>query len=631
MKKICIVFFTLFIFLYFSSNLTYANLKYKGETFSITDTADFNLLDIKNTYDENSIALTDKKDQFTVLITSDVINDEALNNMRQILVDYTSSDQEIFYEIFEYKKSYFKAMVEHNKDDFYFGSSEDSLTESYIKVFKEYDQILFGESSNIILFNTIKNSKQPVFEETCLNITIPSFSNMSIYSINITGKKGFLTKDNINTISSIIKSLNIPNSDNCNNTLDLFSDAQAVDRANQGIYPDLNQTNIEFTEYSNKKHNYKIYHPSTFIPYLKNSMVKSFDYVSFKIDYNKHYSISVENQVDSDTYAMDKKEQLKSLNGNKLTVLDYGESNISNEYYNFLRYKTKEDYGMLYVTEFYTLQDSKLFTISLNSKFKEPSSTVINIFEKIVSSIEFTESDNIYSLSEDVTFDKFTNDSEGYSFLYPDSWTVTNKSKNINFNTFHVKSSEYSASLDIIVNESSFLPVLSKADILEFVTQTNNSSLKQFFINYSAPYADKTHKILNTSFKEKNDVLYIYKLINYLDERDRHRLAYSIDIVHNNKIYSLFISINDFLASGTDFTDDRLMNIIDIIADSFCIEKNALPKEHLNRALYANALIANIGNLNAKNNILLHPTTFVFVQTPTMVPVISRWGFPTLK
>ena len=49
-----------------------------------------------------------------------------------------------------------------------------------------------------------------------------------------------------------------------------------------------------------------------------------------------------------------------------------------------------------------------------------------------------------------------------------------------------------------------------------------------------------------------------------------------MDIIHNNKIYSLFISINDFLASGTDYTDNRLMYILDTITESFDIERNEL-------------------------------------------------------
>ena len=112
--------------------------------------------------------------------------------MRQITGDNTSSNKEIFYKIFEYKISHFKALVEHSKNNFYFDSQVNPSSETYIKIFEEHNQILFGENSNIILFNTIEEDKQSFTEKTNINITIPSSLNMTIYSINITGKKVFL-------------------------------------------------------------------------------------------------------------------------------------------------------------------------------------------------------------------------------------------------------------------------------------------------------------------------------------------------------------------------------------------------------------------------------------------------------
>ena len=639
MKKRQIVFLVLLLLLCFSFNFTYAsnsNLHYANQTFSfsISEEVGFHLYAKEFTNTDNSIALVDKKGQFTVLITSDLINDEALSNMRQILGDNMSSDQKIFSKIYKYKLSYFKAMVEHNKNDFYFSNPATPSPETYIKIFREYDQILFEENSNVILFNTIEASNQSVSEETSINMTIPSYSNMTIYSINITGNKGFLTKDNISRISLLIEGLSIPNSKSTNNSLDIFLDTKIINRANQGIYPDLTDVNVEFVQYVNEKHNYKIYHPSTFIPYLKNSMVSSFDYVSFKIDYNNHYSISVENLVSPNTYVMDKKEQLKALYNNELTILDFGKTNNLNKNYDFLKYKIEKDYGPLYVTEVYIFHKSKLFTISLNSYLKEPSTTILNIFNQIISSLEFTKSYTIDDFNKNIIFTQFANDLMEYSFVYPDNWSITNKLETVNSSTFRVSSPEYSTSVDILISESTTAPTILKETLFKFTLQNANSSTNNS-LNHNAPYAMTTHKILNTKLEKKGDVLYIYKLINFLDERDRYRLAYSIDIIHDHKIYSLFISINDFLASGTDFTDEKLMYIIDTITDSFDIQNNimylghtdqraGLTKDHFRKVLCVNALITRPTILNSKSDILIYPSVFMFAHKPTMFSDILR-------
>lgn len=640
MKKVHIFLLMLLMFFCFFINFTYADhsdLYYNGNTFSFSVSKDmeFYLYGKEYTNSDNSIALVDKKGQFTILISSDVINGPALNNMRQIIGDNTSSNKKIFYKIFEYKISHFKALVEHSKNNLHFSNQINSSSKTYIKIFKEYNEMLFEENSNIILFNTIETDKQPVLEETSINITIPSSSNMTIYSVNITGKKGFLTRDNIKKINLIIQGLSIPNSKNTINTLDIYSDKELINRVNQGIYPDYDKTEVEFVEYKNEKQNYKIYHPSTFIPYLQNSMVRSVDYVSFKVNHNTCFSITVEPLNHPDTYISDKIEGLIYLYSDRLTISDGGKINISGKYYDFLKYETEDDSGTLYVTEIYIVDNLKLITISLNSHFEEASDTIFNIFKEIISSFEFIQPDLVNisenTINEDIIFNKFLNE---YSFLYPADWTVTGKSKTAKSATFHVNSPEYSSTLEIFTRKFITSATVSKENLIKFIVQ-NDTYLKQYFQDYNIPYAGTAHKILTASIKKKDDAIYIYKLINYLDQRDRHRLAYSADIIQDNKIYSLFISVNDFLAAGTDYTGNRLMYILDIITDSFDIEKNtmymargdnqpAFTKEYLRKILCANALIAGSCVLNFKNDILINPSLFMFAQNPEIFSRIIK-------
>ncbi|HOA96992.1 hypothetical protein [Acetivibrio saccincola] len=640
MKKIHMFFWILLMFWCLFFNFTYAsksNLYYNSNvfSFSVSEDAGFFLYGKEYTGSDNSITLVDKKGEFTLLITSDIINNQALNNMRQITGDNTSSNKEIFYKIFEYKISHFKALVEHSKNNFYFDSQVNPSSETYIKIFEEHNQILFGENSNIILFNTIEEDKQSFTEKTNINITIPSSLNMTIYSINITGKKGFLTGENINRISLLIQGLSIPNSTNTNDTLDVFKDKEAVKRANQGIYPNFDKTNVEFVEYKNQKHNYKIYHPSTSIPYLQNNIISNLDYVSFKINHNTHYSITAEtlnpnHAYPADVYVIYKKGELKYLYNDKLTVLDSGKINISGEYYDFLKYKIEMDNDALYVTDVYIIQNLKLFTVSLNSYYKEASEAILNIFRKIVSSFEITNSDKIDVYNENVTFNVFTNNLNEYSFLYPAHWTITNKSKTMDSAAFYVSSREYSTTLDIFTGEFAPFPTHSQESLFKLIIE--DASLDKYLKGYNIPYKGRPYKTLTTTFKKEGDAIFVNKLINYLDKRDRYRLACSSYIIYSNKVYSLFISINDFLAPGTDYTDNRLMYILDTIVQSFDIKRNevfledsrvAFTKDTLRKVLCANALISHPSFLNLKNDILTHPAVLLFAEYPEIFSQIK--------
>ena len=119
------------------------------------------------------------------------------------------------------------------------------------------------------------------------------------------------------------------------------------------------------------------------------------------------------------------------------------------------------DNDALYVTDVYIIQNLKLFTVSLNSYYKEASEAILNIFRKIVSSFEITNSDKIDVYNENVTFNVFTNNLNEYSFLYPAHWTITNKSKTMDSAAFYVSSREYSTTLDIFTGEFAPFPTHS--------------------------------------------------------------------------------------------------------------------------------------------------------------------------
>lgn len=167
---------------------------------------------------------------------------------------------------------------------------------------------------------------------------------------------------------------------------------------------------------------------------------------------------------------------------------------------------------------------------------------------------------------------KFSNDRKGYSIFYPDDWSIQDNSQDINYDSFEITNPNFSGPLDIVINESEYTSNLTAAELLRYTTGYDSSSLDKYFKNYIAPYTGKTFKVLKSSIDAYNDFTMIYKLVNYLDEGDRYKMCYSIDIVRDNKINSLYISASEYLFQDGVLADRDLNYILDFMSKSFCIE-----------------------------------------------------------
>lgn len=307
-------------------------------------------------------------------------------------------------------------------------------------------------------------------------------------------------------------------------------------------------------------------YPDTFIPYLQNSFVNYLDYTSFKINYNTYFSISVE-QTDSPLSAItDKIKYIKS----SYNVNTIEQKNISYPKANFtyFKYELSENSTRKYIDKYYAVKGNKLYTLELNSSFSAPSDIVYKEFIRIVESFKFLEPEQSTS-ADDVKFTKFTNNEEGYSFEYPDGWKLENKSKNINFDMFSLSSFNYSGPLDIYVNEAKYSLSLTSEDHISYLTGANTRNLSNYYESYLAPYSNRVHKILSSSYKITDNAIYIYKLVNYLDEGDRYKICFSTDIIRNKKVYSLFISTSEYITKNGTISDANLSYIVNHIAESF--------------------------------------------------------------
>ncbi len=529
-------------------------------------------------FNDSIILFNEKNDKFSVVISCDKVNSSTIGTMRLILNDYNSNDKDMFNRIIEYKKSYFRAMQDLYKNDFYLGGLNESLSESNIKVIKDYNEVVFGQDSNILMYNTMSADKNSSKESTHLSITVPSYNNMTIYTINFTGNKGFLSKSVIQKISIFLNNLSIKNLPKNTEVLQILTDEESIQIANAGIYPVIDSSNKAYIEYLNVKQNYKVTYPVTFVPYLKNSITDSLDYLSYKIDYTSYFSISVEQINDPLSAISDKINFLKSYNKSRIQMLEHKNIKLADKNFNYLRYELEEAYTKSFVEAYFFVHNKKLYTIALNSKFDPPSDEVANEFVKIVESLYFINPRT--NTNYDLEFINYSNPEEGYSFDYPKDWLLENKSNDINFDKMVLSSFDYSGPIDIYVNESRHSASLSAEEVVKFLTGADNNDLKKYISNYIAPYENKAYKVLNIKQKNDNNVTYLYKLINYLDNGDRYKLCYSIDIIRDKKINSLFISSSEYITENGGINDTDLDYIVNHIAESFSVENT---REYLRR------------------------------------------------
>lgn len=559
---------------YFLSNKnlnTFTNIKH-NYSLNIPDYVSFDLTGPTDGFSEDSIVLSDKNQEFTYTINCDKLDSLTIAGMRMILNDYNSTDEEIFNQINFYTKSYFRAMQDLYKSEFLFSGTDNSLSESNIKIFADTNENIYGQSSDLIVYNTMKNDRYSSSEETHISISIPIYSKLSIYTININGKKGFLKDENINKILGLINSLKIEGLPYTSNTLKTLSDKKIVSAANLGIYPPLGKTVSEYTEYTNPGQNYSIRYPSVFLPYLQNQIIDSHDYTSFKIDYNNYFSITAENIQNPATAIKEKTGLLKQSINNRISVKEEGNVVLSGKEFYRLDYETYRGPDTYHVQSYYIINGSKLYTIELSSRFKKPSEEITNAFLDIVKSIRFTEPSKPQK-PININFKEYRNDYEGYSFSYPENWSLSNVSKDLTFDRLSMQIPEYSGAVDIYLNESECLITVSPKEILELFISGKANDFSKYAKNYYAPYSGRAAKILSISSKTKNNIVYIYRLINYLDESDRHKIGYSVDIIRNNKVYTLFISVSDYLSNNGSLIDEDLDCIVNYIAQSFTLEE----------------------------------------------------------
>jgi hypothetical protein len=449
---------------------------------------------------------------------------------------------------------------------------EAAVQKSDIKIIREYYENLYGQNSNIILFNTVSSNKYTSSEDINLIITIPSYTNETIYSLTFTMQRGALNDQNINNIIQILKGLNIENLPAQENTPEVLSDRISIESANKGIYPYFAPSEKESVLLEDTANLYSIRYPSNYIPYLQNSFISNHSYRSYKINHSTSFSVAVEQSAGSPERIMNKIDSLKAYYSNKITVKSIKNESINGKNFTVLHYELANNYTKEFITNYYITNGARLYTIQLKSLVSSPSQDILAEFIKIVGSFEFIEQQNNKDINKSMSFVKYFNEQQGYSIFYPSNWSIQDNSQDINYDLIEITNPNFSGPLSITINQSEYTAKLTVTEILRYITGYD-SSLSKYFKNYIPPYANKTYKLLNSTITTNGDVTTVYKLVNYIDEGDRYKMCYSIDLIKDNKINSLYISASEYLFQDGVLADKDLNYILDLMSKSFQIEE----------------------------------------------------------
>ena len=531
-------------------------------------------------FNDATITLSDPDGLFTAVISCDRLDAISLDVMRSYLNDYTSTDVELFSKIVEYKESYFRATMENFKRDFIYSGKDDDYSEPNMKIFGEYSESIFGYPARSVLFNMLYANKMFLDEVIHLNISIPLTDLKTIYSISFTVKKGALDEAIVNKMEEFVKSIKIGKDMELKQSFKIFKDKTALGNANSGIYKSLENADLSYTSLVNRDLRFKLSLPASFIQYRQNNLIRQYYYNSYKIDYNNIFSITAE-PVQREDAIKNKVEFLRKYNDSGIEIKREGQLNIEGKDMYYLQYKETDKKGTIYTEEYYIEYNNMLLELKLTSRFSMPSSAVQNTFYKIAASLEFVELIQPSDLSS-IVFVKYTNREEGYSFSYPENWTISNKdATDINYDSFSILSSDFSGPVEISIEEGELYNIQAPEVIVKYASESDTAKEGNIFARYSAPYNSRVSVLLTSDYFEKDGNIYIYRLINYLDKSDRNKLCYALDIVRGRKIYSIFISVSDYYASNGKIASKTLDYTINRILSSLTPENTSEYQERI--------------------------------------------------
>ena len=533
--------------------------------------------DLDNNSQERSVLLQSRDNDFSVRISCDRLDSSYFDAIREYLLNYSLSDDELFKLFTYYKQSYYRTLQDEYNKQLVFGSSDNGTSETNMKIFSEHQETVYGVQSSSILFNTIRSSRFSNTEETHIHIAIPVLADYTLYSVDFIVKAGTLDEVKLKEMSQLVNSISIDGLNRQKKRLKILSDIESVNSANIGIYPRLEDVHPSYTEWVDNDLGYKITYPSTFMPYKQNSIIDTHSYKSFKVNFNHFFSITSEPALDNDEGIQNKINFVKDLYRGKINITSEGKSRLRGRIFYYIKYSITEGNQTRYIQDYFIIENFRLYNIQLNSRFKKPSKKLQNEFMKIVRSLTTEQKSSSISKKENIRTTKFIDNNNGVTFAYPDNWRlIKNNTTNDKYALYNIKNQDFSGGLEIVVSEGELKTSLLSYKKLNLLSNPTSAEVKRYFKNYTAPYIDRPMTLLASSRNTLEEALYFTKLVNFIDSNGRGKLCYSVDIIHGKKTYSLFITVSDYLTSKGKISNTELDRIVKTISRSFNVKLDTL-------------------------------------------------------
>jgi hypothetical protein len=511
--------------------------------------------------------IQDKESTFSMSIIRDYLDEMSSNKIKEYYGDSLSNEKDIFYKFLDLKISIFNSMKEYYRAGYLYGN-DDKNGELAMKVFLEYEEKIFGQQSQIKLYNTLESVETEATENSHIDIIIPVPSKKTIYSINFIVNKGELNGKTLSNMSDLLCSIYISELPPQNKPLYIFTDLETAELANAGIYPESDSWDSFFTLLVNEKSGYKLRYPSSFVSYFENSIIDSYDYRSFKIDSNNYFSVAVRDIIDNEVNSIQLMDVAKGIYGDKISIVEKGKVELSDKKFSYFKYKLNTKEGLLYAQNYSTTYQDKIYVFELKSQYAVPSSQIKRKFLKILSSLEYIPGASSKALIN-TNLSRYISAEGKYYISYPESWSMLrSQSEKNDYDSFLLKSPQISGPLEIMISEGDIVSGDGNLQTIQYLAELNSDTLDSHIVNYNPPYQDLPGKFLSGYFYTKEGAYYFIKLVNFLDNSGRNRLCYSVDIIRNGKVFSLFITISEYASQGGSLNDKVLSAFVNLTADS---------------------------------------------------------------
>lgn len=567
----------------------------------------------------------------------ETLDAQAFDSLRIYYNEKKLSDEDLFDRYVNLKKSYITAL-----DNLYSASTltiDSNQAETAIHIFYEGQETLFGLDSSVYLYNIAIYKGLEKSEQTCLTMLIPVRSTNSVVTVNLIIPQEMLGEQVTDNVASILSGIAFDGLAPQQEAPAVLKNADIIEKVKAGVYPAASQKSPDYAVVEDSRAGYSVSLPDSYVPFTHNRLGGILTYASYKIDPRRVLSISsqplnnrqeaasavierfvtaasVAQDVSEDAAASDASGALDTVDS--VDILENGDALYGSNRFRYILYTNVESGVETWYYDYYMQNGVRLYKLQLQSSFSEPGPIVLGQMEKILMGFHAADTpttpeapDTPAPTTPDLAADAiateqsgtlrsapatvlYENREEGYSFQYPQAWTLEDISPNIDYDRLRLNVPGHSGTLEIILQETYV------SNTAAYDSSANNTAALDLSASntaafgspaYTPPLPSKTSKLLFSDLVIDSGIPTVYSLGAYVDDNGRNRLYSSVDVLKGSKIFSLYITTGEYRTKNGYFDDENINNMINLVISSFQTqdtpesEARALAGETRNRKL----------------------------------------------